>query len=74
MSEKSEYEVRLGHDFVNPNSRVARFMDEQHMLLEKYRNEILHLKTEIVRLESESDYWKKECEASDARIRKLTNG
>lgn len=65
------YQAKLGYDFVHPESRVARFMDEQHMLLDKYRNEAMHLKAEIIRLENESDYWKKECDKADAEVKRL---
>jgi len=61
----------LGREYAEPNSRLARFIDEQHRLLEKYRNEIMHLNAELKRIESESDYWKKECETADKRVDEL---
>jgi predicted nucleic acid-binding Zn-ribbon protein len=61
----------LGREYAEPNSRLARFIDEQHRLLDKYRNQILHLNAELKRIEQESDYWKKQCESSDKEVDKL---
>lgn len=72
MENKTENKTGLGHDFVHPESRVARFIDEQHMLIDKYRNEVMHLRAELIRIENESDYWKKECDKADAKLRELS--
>lgn len=62
----------IGYEYAAPDSRLARFIDEQHRLLEKARLEIQHLREELRLIESESEYWKKECETADAKVRELS--
>ena len=63
---------RLGYDYAHPDGNLARFIDEQHRLLERARVEIQHLKDDLRLIEAEAEYWKKECEKSDASLRKHT--
>lgn len=61
----------LGHDFAEPNSRLARFIDEQHRLLERYRNDLMHAKADNTWLDNEATYWKRECEKADKKVSEL---
>lgn len=65
----NEKDPRLGYEYAAPDSTLARFIDEQHRLLERARTEIMHLKDDLRLIESEAEYWKKECEKSDAKSR-----
>lgn len=67
----------IGYEYAAANSPLARFIDEQHHLLEKARVEIMHLKEDLRLIEKESEYWKEECQKADATIiemRKKANG
>lgn len=69
---KETNDPNLGYEYAAPDSRLARFIDEQHRLLERARLEIQHLKEELRLIEDESKYWKEECEKADAKVRKLS--
>ena len=68
-----KHDQNIGYEYAAADSRLARFIDEQHRLLEKARIQISHLKEDLKFSESEADYWKSECEKSDSRLRKLLN-
>ena len=61
----TQQDPNLGREYADPTSRLGRFIDEQHYLLEKTRNQLMFANQELRRIESESEYWKKECEKSD---------
>lgn len=51
----------LGYDFAHPTSRLAQFMDEQHSLLEKTRNELIMVSHELKKAKEEAEYWRLLC-------------
>jgi hypothetical protein len=61
----------LGYDYAEPNSRLGRFIDEQHRLLERHRCELMHAKADNKWLENEAEYWKKECDKADKKVAEL---
>ena len=55
----------LGYDYAHPTSRLAHFIDEQHRLLERARNEVISLSHDFKKAKEEAEYWRLKCNAAE---------
>lgn len=60
-----------GKDYAIPGSRLSRHVEHLANQIKRLEAQVHYLKQDVASLEAESDYWRRECDIMDDKLRRL---